>query len=405
MEHLNIQVMETNRLLPYARNAKLHPKEQVDKIARQISEVGFLVPIVVDKELVVIAGHGRLEAAKALSLERVPVVVADHLTEDQAMAFRIADNKVAESQWEMQTLGFDLKTLEMHDVDLTLTGFTLEELQPIMAQFQDEPSNESSGAAPGEDEVPEVKKVPHSKRGEVWTLGKHRLMCGDATSEEDFSQLMNGKNPSLIFTDPPCGIDYLDVKRRHKKIEGDSTLDGVPKLLSLVLKQECPTFICCNWKCFSTFESAMFDAEKPPKACIVWDKGSRVQNLDKFGKQHEFILYRGPFGGEKTVDVDVWACKREVRADHPTAKPVELIERALGHFDAPLVVDFFGGSGSTMIAAEKLGRSAYLMEIEPSYVDVILERWALFTGQDPIRQDGKLWSNLKAETPEPESKE
>jgi len=133
MEPLNIQILETNRLIPYARNAKLHPKDQVDKIARQISEVGFLVPIVADKELVVIAGHGRLEAAKALGLERVPVVVADHLSEDQAMAFRIADNKVAESPWDMQILGFELKTLEMHEFDLTLAGISMEEARASIA--------------------------------------------------------------------------------------------------------------------------------------------------------------------------------------------------------------------------------------------------------------------------------
>ena len=197
---------------------------------------------------------------------------------------------------------------------------------------------------------------------------------------------MGGQKADMVFTDPPYGIGYQHTKRKHAKIANDAELGAIPDLIRLVLLNTCPLFICCNWKSWSTYERAMIEAEKPPKSCIVWDKKVRIQNLDKFYKQHEFIAYYGPFGGQKTVAGDVWRVDREVSSDHPTAKPVALIEQALEYASMPkqIIQDLFGGSGSTLIACEKTRRRCFMMELSPAYVDVIRIRWELATGKKAV---------------------
>ena len=250
-----------------------------------------------------------------------------------------------------------------------------------------------------DDDVPEIPEEPKSKLGDLYELGSHRVLCGDSTKVEDVEKLMEGKKADMVFTDPPYGIDYQDVAHKHTKIEGDNSLDNIENLMVTTLLNDCPMYVCCNWKCYSAFEKAMIGAGKEPKSCIVWDKETRIQNLDKFYKQHEFILYHGLFGGQKTLTGDVWRMKRQVRGDHPTSKPVELVAQAITYtvMERQIVQDLFLGSGSTLIASEKTGRVCYGMELDPKYVDVIISRYVEFTGNNKIKKNGQeiIWEIKK----------
>jgi len=375
---MKIKNTDINTIKPYDKNPR-NNANSIDKVADSIAEFGFRQPIVVDEDMIVLAGHTRLLASKQLGLKKVPVHIAEGLTNAQKKAYRIMDNKSSEdSEWDKELLNLEIKDLIEDNYDLNMTGFTPEQIDALSVLTESILEGETD-----EDSVPEPPKEPKSKLGDIYELGHHRLMCGDSISINDVDKLMDGKKADMVFTDPPYGIDYQDIKKNHKKIAGDESLSNVKDLLSLILVLDIPMYLCCNWKCFSAFEEAMHEAGKYPKSCIVWDKKVRVQNLDKFYKRHEFILYHGEFGGQKTLDGDVWICDREVRKDHPTAKPVELCERAIRYSseNADIVLDLFGGSGATLIAAEKSARKCYMMELDPIYVDVIVKRWEDFTGK------------------------
>lgn len=376
---MQITLKNIDEIINYEKNARMHSNEQIDQIVNSINEFGFNDPIEIGTDNVIISGHARLAAAIKLGLTKVPVVIHTHLEGSKREAYVLAANKIAmNSTWDLTILKDRLVTLD-HEEQL-LTGFSEDELDDLLYE---EINNQGFT---DEDDCPEPQKDTICKLGDIWELGKHRLMCGDSTIITDVEKLIDNYKIDLVFTDPPYGINYQDVKHKHKKIENDENLSNIEVLLTTTLMQKCPMFICCNWKCYSSFEYAMIKFNKNPKACIVWDKESRVQNLDKFAKQHEFILYHGAFGGEKTIDVDVWQCKRQVLDGHPTAKPVELITRALVHFPkAKSILDLFGGSGSTLIACEKTNRKCFMMELDPVYCDVIIKRWEQFTGQKAKR--------------------
>jgi len=352
-------------------NANIHSDDQIKRLADILEYQGWRYPVKISNQSgYITSGHGRVLAAKLNNWTEVPCNFQDYESKEQEYADVQADNAIASwAELNLSKINVDILNLGPElDIDmLGIKDFVLEPSEKFTPQCD-------------EDEVPEPVE-PKTKLGDLYRLGNHRLMCGDSTSIDAVEKLMNGEKADMVFTDPPYGIDYQDVKHKHKKIENDENQDGIQSLLITLLSFDCPIFICCNWKCYSTFEKAMRDADRAPKACIVWDKTSRVQNLDKFGKQHEFILYHGPFGGEKTVDVDVWQCKRQVLLDHPTSKPVELIERAICHFKRGNILDLFGGSGSTLIACEKTNRKCYMMELDPHYCDVIVTRWEKYTGQ------------------------
>lgn len=384
---VNMKVKNTdiNDIKPYDKNPRNNAKS-IDKVADSIAEFGFRQPIVVDEDMIVLAGHTRLLASKQLGLKKVPVHIAEGLTNAQKKAYRIMDNKSSEdSEWDKDLLNLEIKDLIEDNYDLNMTGFTPEQIDALSVLTDSILEGKTD-----EDSIPKSPVEPKSKLGDIYELGHHRLMCGDSTSVDDVDKLMNGNTADMVFTDPPYGIDYQDIKKNHKKIAGDESLANIKDLLSLILVLDVPIYICCNWKCFSAFEEAMYEANKYPKSCIVWDKKVRVQNLDKFYKRHEFILYYGEFGGQKTLDGDVWICDREVRKDHPTAKPVELCERAIRYSseNADIVLDLFGGSGATLIAAEKSARKCYMMELDPIYVDVVVTRWEDFTGKKAKLIDG-----------------
>ena len=301
----------------------------------------------------------------------VPCIIADDLTEEQIKAYRLADNKVSElAEWDFDLLDEELDGIL--DIDMCDFGFELnfdeEEKEVVDDEF--------------EAELPEE---PRAKLGDVYQLGNHRLMCGDSTSIDDIDKLMNGEKANMVFTDPPYNIDYKGVKDDRKikndKMEDEDFLDFLQQSIMV-----CDTaYVCCSWQYAHLFRLAMENLGMKPKAMIVWNKVNPAQHLDKYFKQHEIIWYFGEFGGQKTLRGDIWECKRQKNTLHPTMKPIELISMALkDNPDKEIVYDGFGGSGSTMIACEQLNRKCRMMELDPKYVDVIINRWENFTGRKAV---------------------
>jgi DNA modification methylase len=377
---MQIEQIEVSKLIPYAKNSRTHDDAQVAQIAASIKEFGWTNPILVDGDKGIIAGHGRLMAARKLGLDKVPVIELKDMTEAQKKAYVIADNKLAmNAGWDMDFLKLELQDLENADFDLSLTGFDDKELDQLLAPEIEEGLTD-------EDAVPEVPEEPKTKLGDIYILGNHRLMCGDSTSIDAVEKLLDGQRPDMVFTDPPYNIDYQGVKDKRDKIKNDKMEDSAFRDFLIQSLYSCETmYVCCSWQYAHLFKEAMEAIGRKPKAMIVWDKVNPAQHLDKYFKQHEIIFYYGDFGGHKTVRGDVWTLKRQRNTVHPTMKPVELIQLALE--DQPskkVILDVFGGSGSTMIAAEKLGKQARLMELDPKYCDVIVKRWEDFTGKKAV---------------------
>lgn len=377
-----IEMWPLERLLPYDRNARTHSDEQVDQIAASIERFGFTNPVLASSDGGVIAGHGRLMAAKQLGLAEVPVVLLDHLSDEERRAYVLADNQLAmNAGWDQELLRAELGDLAELGFDLSLIGFSDEELAELLPEVEELPAGDAD-----EDEVPEAPADPVTKPGDVWLLGKHRLMCGDSSDPLCIERLMDGRQPDLVFTDPPYNIGYQDMSAKFDKIANDKMSDAefLDFLRSTLVSCDV-MYVCCSWQYAHLFKQALAEIDKPAKAMIVWDKVNPAQNLDLYYKQHEIIFYHGPFGGQSTVRGDVWQLKRQRNTLHPTMKPIELIEMALGdHPQRKLVYDGFGGSGSTLIACEKTGRQARLMELDPRYVDVIVKRWQQFTGKKAV---------------------
>lgn len=374
---LQITYKPIKDLIPYARNSRTHSDAQVAQIAASIKEFGWTNPVLLDGENGIIAGHGRLLAAQKLGQMEVPTIELSHMTDAQKRAYVIADNKLAlNAGWDNDMLFAEFMELKDAGYDLELTGFTDDEIKKLTPDIINEGLTD-------EDAVPEAGPEPVSKPGDIWVMGKHRLMCGDSTSIDAVEKLMDGDEVEMVFTDPPYNIGYQDMGGVYEKIKNDK-MDN-DEFLDFLRQTIYPSevmYVCCSWQYAHLFKQAMADIGKPAKAMIVWDKVNPAQNLDLYFKQHEIIFYYGPFGGQKTVRGDVWQIKRQRNTVHPTMKPVELIEMALGdHPDKKVVYDAFGGSGSTMIACEKVGKRARLMELEPKYCDVIVKRWQDFTGQ------------------------
>jgi DNA modification methylase len=386
-EHWSIE-----KLTPYAKNSRTHNDQQIAQIAASIKEWGFTNPVLIDETGGIIAGHGRIMAARKLGIEQVPVAIAKDWSDAQKRAYVIADNKLAlNAGWDNELLALELGELGDAGFDLVLTGFTDEEIKALMPVEVD----------PGltdEDATPEVPEQPVTVLGDVWALGKHRLMCGDSTSVDAIDKLLAGAKVEMVFTDPPYNIGYQDMNGAHEKIKNDKMDDEA--FLDFLRSTIYPCdvmYVCCSWQYAHLFKQAMAELEHPAKAMIVWDKVNPAQHLDLYFKQHEIIFYHGPFGGNKTVRGDVWQIKRQRNTVHPTMKPVELIEMALNdHPTRKVVYDAFGGSGSTLIACEKVGKRSRLMELDPRYCDVIVKRWQEFTGKQAVHAEtGQPFAEVK----------
>ena len=377
---MQIKTVSVEKLIPYVKNSRTHSDGQVAQIAASIKEFGWTNPILVDGESGVIAGHGRLLAARKLGQKEVPVIELKHMTESQKRAYVIADNQLAmNAGWDTTLLSLELADLKEQGFEMDVLGFDPKELDNLL-----EP--EQVDGLTDEDAVPEAPVEPKTKLGDIYQLGNHRLMCGDSTSIDAVEKLMDGQKADMVFTDPPYNIDYQGVKDKREKIKNDKMPDNefVDFLTESLMGCEV-MYVCCSWHYAHLFREAMIRLARQPKAMIVWDKVNPAQHLDKYFKQHEIIFYYGDYGGQKTLRGDVWTLKRQKNTVHPTMKPVELIEIALqDNAGKKIVYDGFGGSGSTMIACEKLGRQARLMELDPKYCDVIVKRWEDFTGKKAV---------------------
>ena len=400
MQPISVESVEhwpLQQLIPYARNSRTHDDAQISQIAGSIAEFGFVNPILVGDDNVIIAGHGRLLAAQQLSLELVPVIVLSHLTEAQRRALVIADNRIAENAgWNEDLLKLELGELQDIGFDLDLVGFTDVELDELL-----EP--ESGKGDTDEDQVPEVEEQPVSQLGDLWMLGNHRLLCGDSTSSDDLAKLMADELADMAFTDPPYNVDYTGSvtdkqQGRDRRIKNDSLGDdfygflnaALSNLLS-VTKGAC--YVAMSSSELDTLQKAFRDAGGKWSTFIIWAKHTFTLGRSDYQRQYEPILYGWKDGGDHfwcgdRNQSDVWFFNKPMRNDlHPTMKPVELVERAIRNSSKSrdIVLDLFGGSGSTLIACEKTNRSARLIELDPKYVDVIIRRWQEFSGEQAVR--------------------
>lgn len=381
------------RLLPYAANARTHPAEQVAQIAGSIAEFGFNVPCLVDERGVLIAGHGRLLAARKLGLAEVPVIRLDHLTDAQARAFRIADNQIAlNAGYDEATLLAELARLREDGIDLELLGFPESELDRLLDGL-----GEESGESGDEDEVPEPPVDPVTRPGDLWLLGDHRLLCGDATSAKDVERLLGGATPHLMVCDPPYGVDYdpawrneagVSATARTGKVSNDDRADWREAWALF------PGDVAYVWHAgvhvrtvVESLEAAGFDI----RSQIIWAKPRFVLGRGDYHWQHEPCLYAvrksatGHWQGARDQST-LWTIgvvgDEDEATVHGTQKPVECMRRPIvnNSTKGDAVYEPFAGSGTTIIAAETVGRRCLALEIGPRYCDVIVERWQRYSG-------------------------
>ena len=398
-----VEWLETKNLIPYAKNSRTHSDTQVAQIAGSIKEFGFNNPVLIDEDNGIIAGHGRVLAAQKLGLQAVPCIRLAHLSETQRKAYVIADNRLAlNAGWDDSMLMLELQELKAEDFNLDLLGFEAEELNALL-----NPIKETEGLT-DEDAVPEVPEEPKTKPGDIYQLGRHRLMCGDSTSIDAVEKLMDGQLADILITDPPYNVALgmnespEEAKKRNRRTDGLTVMNDEMSdeqfrqflrdafvAADMVMKAGAVFYI---WHADSegyNFRGACKDANWKVRQCLIWNKDTMVMGRQDYHWKHEPCLYgwkdgAGHLWATDRKQVTIIECKRPKRNDvHPTMKPVELIEYQLlnNTKGQDIVLDLFGGSGSTMIAAEKNGRTARLMELDPKYCDVIVKRWEEFTGQ------------------------
>ena len=408
----HIELWPIEKLIPFARNPRTHSDAQVAQIAASIAEFGFNNPILVDTKAGIIAGHGRLLAARKLQLKEVPVIMLDHLTEAQKRAYIIADNQLAlNAGWDEEILGSELAALKDEDFNLGLIGFEDEELARLLAE------QDADGGLTDEDTVPELPEKPASATGDLWILGNHKLLVGDATNRNDVTKLMSGDAADLIFTDPPYNVDYTGYTEERLKIKGDRMSDADFKLFlegafsscRAVVKPGASLYVCHSSSWQREFQDALEAAGFEVRCQIIWAKNTFAWGFGRYKFQHEPLFYahvegeKDPWYGDKSQST-LWQEKKPAaNRIHPTAKPVELIERALlnSSKSGDTVADLFGGSGSTLIACERRGRKARLMEIDPKYADCIVQRYQEYTGKLAVLDgDGRTFVEIAQERKE-----
>jgi DNA modification methylase len=402
-----------DKLIPYARNARTHSSAQIDQIAASIAEFGFTNPILVGSDGVIVAGHGRLEAARKLGMQTVPVIVLDHLTPTQRRALVIADNRIAENaEWDMEMLSLELAELQELDYDLELMGFSDKELAALLSDVQ-----EVDGLT-DPDDIPETKADAITKPGDIWLLGEHRLMCGDSTDADSVVLLMNGEKADICFTSPPYGAANVAKIRDHykpgvksRKSFYDQYDDSPDKWLNLMcgwyrLACDWSDVVICNVQMLADNKVAMiewlYEVRRDLCDIIIWDKGNGPPQMQSnvMNNVYEFIFVMGgngsrsiPFGdfhGTVQNIVRINTNKKNKFADvHRAVFPVELPLWVIKTLctKALSVYEPFAGTGTTIIAAEQTGRRCYAMEISPQYVDVAVRRWQNFTGREAILED------------------
>jgi DNA modification methylase len=428
---MEIKTVKINELKPHPKNPRVHPDSAIDKLVRSIKEYGWTNPILVSADGYILAGHARLKAAEKAGIEEVPVIYLP-LEGAKAEAYLIADNRLQdETDWDYEKLKDLLQDLDTGEFDLELTGFDMSEIEDLMTQLHE------LGEII-EDEAPEPPEEPITKPGDLWILGKHRLLCGDSTKAKDVERLMNGEKADMVFTDPPYNVNYGDkasmleeYQKGHSNVNSikNDNMDNAEFLRFLTSAFEniysalCPGgpfYICHAETTGLEFRKAVLNSGLLLKQCLVWVKNSLVLGRQDYQWIHEPILYGWKpgaahkwYGGFNKTTVfedrpNLRKMKKEelikfaeellegkhhttvIRedkptksAEHPTMKPVKLIGYLINNSSkiGDKVLDIFGGSGSTLIAAEQLDRICYIMELEPAYCDVIVKRWENFTGK------------------------
>lgn len=408
---VQVELVKVKDVLPYAMNSRVHSDEQVNQIASSIQEWGFTVPILIDEKNTILAGHGRIMAAGKLSLDEVPAMKATNWTEAQKKAYVIADNKLAmNSTWDEEMLKLEFEGLQELDFNIDLIGFSADELSDLLIEDEKEGLTE-------DDAVPEIPETPVTVEGDVWILGKHRLMCGDSTSIDSVDKLMP-ETANMIFTDPPYLMDFTggihadgskSFNAKHgaikndkmSKADGDDFLDSINTIIKA--KVDGAFYITFYRLGIAQYYSSFDRVGLQCRSLVIWDKGNHTLSNSDYMSMYEPMFYgwvnNHKFYGGKN-GMDIWRIKRTSKNDlHPTMKPVELVEKAIddGSQVNGIVLDLFGGSGSTMIASEKKNRICRMMELDPKYCDVIVKRWQDFTGEKAILEStGEEYNDQKS---------
>ena len=406
-----VEWRDPQSLIPYINNAKTHPAEQIAKIAASIAEFGFDQPIVTDELGIIIKGHGRRDASILLGLKEVPVLVRTDLTPAQIKAARLADNKTAESPWDEELLGLELAALREQGFDVGLTGFSDEEIEDLLAEQEGGTAGQTD-----EDAVPEKPETAVSLPGDVWILGQHRLLCGDSTQIDALEKVLAGGLADMTFTDPPFNVNYgatMKDKLRGKK----RTIlnDNLGEAFGGFLRDACANiltvtkgaiYICMSSSELHTLYRAFTESGGHWSTFVIWAKNTFTMGRADYQRQYEPMLYGWREGSQHywcgaRDQGDVWFVKKPVRNDlHPTTKPVELVERAISNSSKSrdTVLDPFGGSGTTLIACERTGRHARLIELDPKYCDVIVQRYQDHCGNSAVLEgDERSFADVAAE--------
>ena len=380
-----MKLMKVSQLVPYINNARTHNEEQITKLRSSLREFGFINPVIIDRECNVIAGHGRILAAKAEGIEEVPCVFADHLTEAQKKAYIIADNRMAQDAgWDEELLRIEIEALQAEAFDISLTGFEEQEIADLFAMESDSEVEDDDF-----DLNDALEKAAFVQKGDVWQVGRHRLMCGDATSEEDVATLMEGKKANLIVSDPPYGVSFQSsdgLSIKNDSIKGEEfyqfLIKAFQNMASHLTKGGAAYIFHADTEGLN-FRRAFVDAGFHLAGCCIWVKNSLVLGRSDYQWQHEPVLYGFMKNGKHSWYSDrsqttIWNFDKPKRnKNHPTSKPLDLLAYPIGNSSQAngIVLDTFGGSGSTLMACEKTNRICYMMELDEKYASVILRRY------------------------------
>ena len=412
MTNLQVVTWPVEKLIPYARNARTHSAEQVAQVAASIAEFGWTNPILAGADGIVIAGHARLLAARKLGMTEVPVIVLDHLTESQRRALVLADNRLAlNAGWDEEMLRVEMAALEEDGFNLEVVGFTDEEIAGLLRDPE-----EASAGNTDDDAVPETPETAITVPGDIWLLGQHRLLCGDSVQMESVEKVLAGGLADMVFCDPPYNVNYgatMKDKLRGKAraIKNDDLGDDFEQFLrdacvNMLAVTKGALYICMSSSEIHTLQKAFREAGGHWSTFVIWAKNTFTMGRSDYQRQYEPILYGWKEGTDHfwcgaRDQGDVWFIKKpHVNDLHPTMKPVELVERAILNSSKgrDTVLDLFGGSGTTLIACEKSGRQARVIELEPKYCDVICRRFTDFSGKTAtLEADGRTFADVAAE--------
>jgi DNA modification methylase len=397
-----IEIVDLGRLIPSARNARTHSEEQVAQLAGSMKTFGFMVPVLVDKDCTIIAGHARVLAARKLGLERIPVIIVGHLTESEKRAYAIADNKLAlNADWDQAMLRVELEALMDEDMDLAIVGFSEDEFNALIDEL------DSEVRMADEDSVPDALPETVTRVGDVWLMGDHKLLCGDAITPASFADLLLDEAADMVFTDPPYNVCYVapgsgaTIRNDNQGASFAAFLEAA--CVNLLQHTRGAVYICMSSSELVNLHTAFTKVGGHWSTHIVWGKNTFTLGRSDYHRQYEPILY-GWREGESHYwcgardQGDLWLLDKPHANDlHPTMKPVALIERAIRNSSrrGEIVLDPFAGSGSTLIACEKTDRRARLIEIEPHYCDVIIRRWQELSGKEARSQSsGRTFTEI-----------